>query len=243
MTESTYMHILYVEDDLKLQAQMIKLLNREGHEVTAFADVPRALNFARKTRPDLLLCDYRLEGSLNGLALAKQVRHLYEDCPIVMISSYTTADNVIEALDLDVDAYVKRPVAFDDLLDKLYTADKRRRQRVQSCVASDNLVVDSARRVVTWHGEPLDLTPIELGILTRLVSQPGHVFTPVDLWAAATGERLERQAARFQLKPHLSALRAKLRQGDKYPLTILNMHGQGYRWSEANTPESPRSAD
>ncbi len=227
------MHIVYVEDDLKIQAQTSKLLRREGHEVTAFADVPHALSFLRTTQPALLLCDYRLEGSLNGLALAKQARLLYPACPIVMISSYTTTDNVIDALELDVDAYVKRPISFPDLLNKLYEAVARRRHKQASGsprLSSGALVLDISRRVATCHGESLDLTPTEFGILAQLVSKPGHVFTMVDLCAAVKGVRLECEQARQLLKPHICALRAKLSREGLCPPPIRNVRGQGYQW-------------
>ncbi len=246
MTEPNSMHILYVEDDPNIQTQTAKLLRREGHEVTTFTDVPHALDFARKTQPDLLLCDYKLDGSVNGLVLAKQVRQIYPACTIVMISAYTTRENVIDAMELDVDTYVIRPIEFPDLLDKVYAAVARRRAKqapASPIITIGELIVKTSQHLVTWHGEPLDLTPIEFGILTRLVSQPGHVFTPTDLWAAATGNRLERSAASLLLKPHLSALRRKLYEGGKYPQPIHNVRGQGYQWSESASPQAPNESD
>lgn len=235
------MRILYVEDDLKLQQQTVKLLRHEKHEVFPFADMVSALNFARGTQPDVLLCDYKLEGSVNGLALAKQVRQLYPACTIVMVSFFTTTENVIEALEIGVDAYIQRPILFPDLLDKLYAAVERRRSKYPpqvSRIVSGPLTIDDSQRRATWHGQRLELTPTELALLTLLGSKPGHVFTAVDLWAAARGVRLKRKEAQLLLKPHLSSLRAKLTQNGKYPQPIQNVRGQGYQWLLPSSEEA-----
>jgi DNA-binding response OmpR family regulator len=238
------MRILYVEDDLKLQLQIVKLLRHEKHEVFHFADVVSALKFVRENQPDVLLCDYRLEGSVNGLALAKQVRQLYPACTIVMISFFTTTENVIEALEMEVDAYIQRPVPFPDLLDKLYAAVERRRSKYPlrtPQIVLGPLTIDESGRSATWYGQRLDLTPTEYALLAQLVSRPGYVFTPVDLCAAVRGVRFERQEARQLLKPHLSALRAKLTQDGKYPQPIRNIRGQGYQWLLSDNEEANAS--
>jgi DNA-binding response OmpR family regulator len=159
------------------------------------------------------------------------------------ISFFTTTENVIEALEMEVDAYIQRPIPFPDLLDKLYAAVERRRSKYPlrtPQIVLGPLTVDESQRSATWYGQRLDLTPTEYALLAQLVSRPGYVFTPVDLCAAVRGVRLERQEARQLLKPHLSALRAKLTQDGKYPQPIQNVRGQGYQWllpdnEEANT--------
>jgi two-component system cell cycle response regulator len=152
------MHILFVEDDPRLQRETARFLEAHQHEVTVCSNVPEGLAYAEQHEPDLLLCDYRLEGSPNGLVLAKQVRNLYKDCVIVMISAYAETDNVIEALLLDLDHYIRRPITLEALHDELWKAvdfhRQKRASRPGSCGRSAQAVpappaaqTDSGRQI------------------------------------------------------------------------------------------------
>ena len=43
------------------------------------------------------------------------------------------------------------------------------------------LVLDPARRVVTLHGEPVDLSSREFNVLAKLISQPGRPYSQAQL--------------------------------------------------------------
>jgi DNA-binding response OmpR family regulator len=230
---SGIMHILYVEDDLTIQAQTAKYLRSQSHLVTTFTNAPDALKFARTEPFDVLLCDFRLENSPDGLTLAAQIRNLFPARPIVMISSFATLDDMSRGYDVDVDAYLKRPIALLDLMNKIYGAVERRRAKFpQSALvtSSDVLELDHSQKLAIWHGEPLALTPAEFALLALLVSKPGQVFSISDLCALTKATRIAADDARNLLKQHFSNLRQKLTQEGKYPDPIQNVRGQGYKW-------------
>jgi DNA-binding response OmpR family regulator len=229
------MRILFVEDDPKLQRETAHFLEAHQHEVTVCGSVPEGLAYAEQHEPDLLLCDYRLEGGPNGLVLAKQVRNLYKDCVIVMISAYAETDHVIEALLLDLDHYVRRPITLEALHDELWKAVDLHHQKhppTSPILTAGALVLDTDSDEATWHGEPLDLSPREGRLLAALVVAPGRVVSMVDLWAVVGAERVTPAHAADLLRLYLHRLRHKLTQGGKYPWPIVNVRGKGYRWSE-----------
>jgi DNA-binding response OmpR family regulator len=134
---------------------------------------------------------------------------------------------------------VKRPVGLIELLDKIYAAIERRQRSAlplpSAVITSGLLTLDTVQRAATWAGEPLNLTANEFRVLTQLVSNPGRVYTPVDLYASFGGERLPHHVARNLIKQYIFKLRAKLEQKGKYPLQIVAVRGQGYKWVDAES--------
>lgn len=63
--------VLVLEDD-SVSATMLSLLLEElGHEVMTVTDGERAVDAARAFQPDVLLCDLRIEGKLDGFGVAR----------------------------------------------------------------------------------------------------------------------------------------------------------------------------
>ncbi len=68
--------ILVVEDEASVRASISRLLKARGIEAIVVATAADALMGVRRQeiRPDLLLCDYNLRGSTNGVATVKDLR-------------------------------------------------------------------------------------------------------------------------------------------------------------------------
>lgn len=235
------MRFAYVEDEPEVQRQTLSWLRYERHEVTVFDNVIDALNYLRINEPEVLLCDYRLDGGPNGLALAGQVRQLYPACTIVMVSNYAEKPEFEQAFGLGVDDFVSRPIDFPVLSDRIWKAVQRRRVLVPpprpTTLVSGPLVVEAETRSVALDGEPLPLTPSQYEILQYMVTRPGQPVSFSDLGAHLWGERLDRKVARKRLKPHIASLREKLEKRITRPL-IINLRGYGYRWA----PYDPNEA-
>jgi two-component system CheB/CheR fusion protein len=71
---STRRRILIVEDNVDAAESLRQLLAAAGHEVETVADGATALERIRQLRPEIVLCDVRLPGEIDGLRLAKTVR-------------------------------------------------------------------------------------------------------------------------------------------------------------------------
>ncbi len=94
--------ILVIDDETAIQQAMRSLLTSWGHEVVCagsgaemldrIADCPR--------QPDLIICDYRLRGDENGIAVIRQLQFEYnEEIPALLITGDTASDRLNEARD------------------------------------------------------------------------------------------------------------------------------------------------
>ncbi len=92
--------ILVVDDETAIQDGMRSLLQAWGHEVLCAGSGREMLLLlsARATRPDLIICDYRLRGGETGAEVIERLR-LHYDHPIagLLITGDTAPDRLEEA--------------------------------------------------------------------------------------------------------------------------------------------------
>jgi DNA-binding response OmpR family regulator len=99
------------------------------------------------------------------------------------------------------------------------------------------------RREAGWRGRPLDLTPMQFGILLALVDAAGAVVTPSELarrlWGPGTVEDTERIVA------HVRRIRKRIEEDPANPRFLLTVRGVGFRLTNTahaaawQAPETP----
>jgi len=110
--------VLYVDDDESIVSLMTRLLGRRGYRVTGYTD-PREAVAAVKAAPDqfdLAVTDYNMPG-MSGLEVARALRAIRFDLPIVMASGYITDELRVQAPVAGVNELVFKPNTVDELCD------------------------------------------------------------------------------------------------------------------------------
>lgn len=77
--------VLYVDDNPKSSRLLAGVLEECGFRVLSKNDPVEALSLCRRTFFDLALLDYEMP-SINGAQLAREIKHLSPDVPVVLIS-------------------------------------------------------------------------------------------------------------------------------------------------------------
>lgn len=117
--------ILIVEDnpgDVRLIQEILREA-RVHHTLTVAEDGEEALNilqkrkFAEAARPDLILLDLNLPQK-RGLEVLREIKQdtQLKGIPVVILTSSKDEEDVLAGYDLDVNAYVTKPVNFDQFL-------------------------------------------------------------------------------------------------------------------------------
>jgi two-component system response regulator FlrC len=83
--------VLVAEDETELAATLASVLRGAGHEVTTTANGDEALRLARGRAPDLLISDWALEGSIDGIALIEAVRAGQPQVRAILMTGYPSA--------------------------------------------------------------------------------------------------------------------------------------------------------
>jgi PAS domain S-box-containing protein len=104
--------ILIVEDDRVVARDISQQLERLGHSVVGVTALgEQALPLTLETSPDLVLMDIRLDGAVDGIDAAEQIRR---EChrPIVFLTAYSDEETVKRATSTEPFGYLLKP--FED---------------------------------------------------------------------------------------------------------------------------------
>ncbi len=107
--------ILVVDDDLDLLEQMTAILTAAGYEVVSAEGRAAAEEVLLKTRPDLAILDLMMEEKDSGFVLSYQIKKLYPDTPVIMLTAVVGTTGVSFATQQsDAQSWTK----VDKLMDK-----------------------------------------------------------------------------------------------------------------------------
>jgi CheY-like chemotaxis protein len=107
--------VFYVDDNAKAQRLLGSLMTACGFRVITANNPLEALARCTAFRFDLALLDYRMP-FLSGSQLAREIKSLAPNVPIVLISGYTS---LAASELLFVDAHFGRDTVLDDLLETM----------------------------------------------------------------------------------------------------------------------------
>lgn len=213
-------HILIIEDDLDI-ANVLKLdLTDAGYSVDHADVAMTGLIKAREDNPDLIILDLGLP-DFDGGDVVQRLRK-NSAVPIIVLTARDTIDEKVRLLSLGADDYIIKPFHPDELLARVKV---QLRQRVTESLTMGELTLDPQKRLATYKGEELRLSPKEFDILSLLIRQPGRVYSRQEIGQEIWQGRLPEGSNVVDV--HMANLRAKLRDLDGYGL-LRTVRGVGY---------------
>src|SRR5215471_14768452 len=108
--------ILIVDDDPEIVAMLTTRLRHRGYTVTTASDGHRALELAKRERPDLVLLDVMMPGK-SGWEVARALKQdpVTSDIKIVMVTAIGEQVNEITSPLYGADAHIDKPFEFERL--------------------------------------------------------------------------------------------------------------------------------
>jgi two-component system cell cycle sensor histidine kinase/response regulator CckA len=108
--------VLYVDDEEAIVFLMKRLLERQGFRVSGYTDPQEALADVRANPAefDLAVTDYNMPG-MDGLLVARALKEIRADLPVVLASGYITEDLRAKAPEAGVRELIYKPNTVDDL--------------------------------------------------------------------------------------------------------------------------------
>jgi two-component system response regulator HydG len=113
--------ILVIDDDRDLCFLLNQFLSRKGYEVTVIYSGEEALAYLENTKPDLIICDLRLE-KVDGLTLLGKVKEKYTDLPVIIITGHSDIKTSALAIKQGAFDYVVKPLATEQILFTIHEA-------------------------------------------------------------------------------------------------------------------------
>lgn len=220
------MHLLVVEDEVRLARAVKRVLEEEGHVVDHVADGLDALAQAALEPYDVILLDVMLP-SLDGYGVARKLRSEGNTTPILMLTARDAVQDRVKGLDAGADDYLVKPFALMELLARVRALTRRARMAAGDglTLKVGDLELDLRTREAIREGQRIELTTKEFALLEALMRHPGQVLTRSQLLDLVWNYDMLTESNIVDIYIHY--LRNKIDR-DFEPKLIRTVRGAGY---------------
>lgn len=182
--------------------------------------------FLKENTVDILLLDINLQEE-SGFNLCKKIRE-ESDIPILFISARQSDDDVLIALNIGGDDYIKKPYTLSVLLAKVKIMIKRmgKAQNGKAAIeTAGNVRIDGATRKVYVGEKEVTLKAKEFKLFQCLFENRNAIVTKEQLFEQVWGDAYFSDGT---LNVHIRKLREKLEENPNAPKMIKTIWGTGY---------------
>lgn len=221
-------HVLFVEDDVRIAAMTSEFLQRYQVTVTHVADGQAAIQESRRHRYDAVVLDVMLPGK-SGLDVCREIR-ARSDVPVIIVSALGDEADRIGTIELGADDYLTKPFSARELLARIRAQVRRARGQLRPIgddVRAGDLFLEPRSLRATFRGRTLALTSYEFSLLHALAERPGQVLTREQLLDRARHGGAD-DAFDRSIDVRIWKLRQKLGDDARNPQIVKTVRGVGY---------------
>jgi len=127
-------NILLVDDEDLFRISTADLLKKSGYNCDCGTNGIIASKMLEESCYDLLIADIKMHGN-NELELIHDLQIKHEGIPVILITGYPSLKTSIASIQLPVEAYMIKPIDFEELLENVNRALRRSDsiKKVQGC--------------------------------------------------------------------------------------------------------------
>lgn len=217
-------HILVVEDDVKLNHIVCTYLNDNGFQAKGCLNGKDAYDEMYNQLYDLIISDIMMP-NINGIDFARTVRETNAEIPILFISALDDITTKQKGFRAGIDDYMVKPIDLEELLLRIQALLRRSQINNANELVIGNLRLIQSEMAAFVDGEEVPIMPREFNILYKMLSYPKKIFTRSELlseyWASTSDSSLR------SVDVYITKLRKKFAHCDSFEL--VTVHGFGYK--------------
>jgi len=171
------MNILIVEDE-KITRELIKNLLIKDYTVFEANNSVSCFDILGKNEIDLVILDIMLPGA-NGFFICEEIRkkeELYGTPLVLMLTSKTQTEDLVQALNLGADDYLKKPFDNRELQSRII-ALMRRKIGFSKTYKYETIEVDTEKLIIKDLGKEIDFSRKEYELLLFFIINKGIVLS------------------------------------------------------------------
>ncbi|HIC9241476.1 TPA: butyrate response regulator transcription factor BumR [Campylobacter jejuni] len=212
--------ILVVEDEIKTRESLINVLSERFSKVIGAQNGDEGLKKFKKFKPDLVITDIAMP-IMDGLDMAREIKEISDDVPIVVLSAYSEKERLLRSIDIGIDKYLIKPVDIEELFKVLDCLVGEKIEANMLVKISEEYQFNKTKRTLIHNGKEIVLTKKELAFISLLLKQSGvlvlHEDIKKNVWI---GEHVSDTAVRTFIK------RVRDKVGEDF---IKNVPSLGYK--------------
>jgi DNA-binding response OmpR family regulator len=224
------MHILIIEDNPDIAANLGDYLEDRGHTVDFAGDGVTGLHLAVVNNFDAIVLDLALPG-MDGLDVCRKLREdAGKNTPVLMLTARDRLEDKLVGFETGADDYLVKPFALQEVEARLAVLTRRGQPRGGRTLKVGDLEYNLDSLTVHRGDREIELNPIGLKLLRSLMESSPNVVTRAELEKSVWGEEMPDSDS---LRVHIHSLRAQIDKpfGSKM---IQTRHGIGYRLVESD---------
>ena len=219
--------ILLVEDDPNFGSILKSYLELNDFDVMLKTDGKQGLSAFRSFPCDICILDVMMP-EMDGFTLAREIRKLNTDIPVIFLTAKTLKSDVIEGFRTGADDYITKPFDSELLLYKIKAILKRapkEDENPQTLFRIGKFNFNYTLRDLASNEESFHLSPKEAELLRMLCIAKGGVLLRKDalekIWEA------DNYFTTRSMDVFVARLRKYLKTDPS--VEIINIHGNGFR--------------
>lgn len=217
-------HILVVEDDLKLNQAICTYLNDSGFSAKGCLSATAAYDEMYNSIYDLIVSDIMMP-EVDGFEFAETVRRVNKTIPILFMSARDDLPSKQRGFQLGIDDYMVKPIELDELLLRIRALLRRANIEMERRLTVGNLALDADAVTAVVSGEEIPVTTREFNILYKLLSYPNKTFSRAQLMDEFWG--IDSETSLRAVDVYITKLRDKFSACDGFE--IKTVRGLGYK--------------
>ena len=228
-------HILIVDDEPDIVSALKIYLSSPDfvlHEAYTGAE---ALELVGKQEIHLILMDIMMP-QMDGISAMVKIREK-SNVPVILLTAKSEDTDIILGLNTGADDYITKPFRPVEVMARVRSQLRRYlmlggQTPKQNCFVIGGLELDDDAKELRVDGEPVAVTPKEYDILKLLMSHPGKVYSPDDIYRTVWQENP--YCSENTVAVHVRHLREKIEIDPRNPRYLKVVWGQGYKMEKGN---------
>lgn len=168
---------LVVDDDLSLLEDLSIILKIFFKKVYIASDGEKALELFTSHKIDILFADYVMP-KLNGYELSKKIREIDHQVPIVILSSHSDSEKLLNLIDMNLTAYIIKPYDFKDITNSLKKVIENSEKNDLFIHYLDDITIFNKKTKLLHHdGTQIKLSKNEILLLELFINNPDEIIS------------------------------------------------------------------
>lgn len=174
------MKILVVEDDLQVARQIETSLKTAGYVVEVVHDGEEGLYLGNNESFDAAILDLGLP-KMDGIKVLQEWRANNRNMPVMILTARDTWREKVNGLRAGADDYLAKPFEVEEVIARIEALIRRATGHSTPVLSCGPVKLDTTANRVTLNDENVELTALELGMLSYLMHHKGEVISKTEL--------------------------------------------------------------
>jgi len=215
--------ILYAEDESIIRINIAQQLEAFFQNVIVAKDGEEALSLFKQKRPNVVMLDINMP-KMDGLEVARYIRMIDQNIPIIMLTAYTESTLLLDAIDLHITKYLVKPVSKAKLKEALLEVSKKvKESTILHVILAENCHWHKEEKNLYYNGMKIELTLKEKSLLSLLIQKHKQNTSLEEIIAHVWEDKYMEEVSTDTVKKLVSNLRKKLPEK-----CLKSVYGSGY---------------